>query len=139
MNNHKGQLMLKKFKTNILVRDKMVEKMKADGILVNFEKLNKEKYIESLRKKIIEEANELAEERDREKLIYEFADLTEVMQTLADAVGITESEILEARKKKNEKSGALKEGYFTNFVEIDSGNPVIEYYLARPKKYPEIA
>lgn len=131
--------MLKKFKTNILVRDKMVEKMKADGILVNFEKLNKEKYIESLRKKIIEEANELAEERDREKLIYEFADLTEVMQTLADAVGITESEILEARKKKNEKSGALKEGYFTNFVEIDSGNPVIEYYLARPKKYPEIA
>ncbi len=130
--------MYKKFKTNILVRDKRIAKMESEGILVNFEKLSNEKYIEALREKVVEEANELAEEKNREDLIFEFADLLEVAQTLADAIGITKSEILKAQEEKNQKSGRLKEGYFIHFVEIDSENPVIEYYLDRPKKYPEI-
>ena len=130
--------MYEKFKTNILVRDKMIEKMSSDGIRVDYKELNEQNYINSLREKIIEEANEVAEENNREKLIYEFADLFEVAQTLAAAVGITEFEITKAQKEKRQKSGGFKKGYFTNFVEIDSKNPAIAYYQARPKKYPKI-
>ena len=130
--------MYEKFKTNILVRDKMIEKMSSDGIHVDYKKLDEENYIASLREKIIEEAKEVAEENNREKLIYEFADLLEVAQTLATAVGITEFEIAKAQKEKREKSGGFKKGYFTNFVEIDSENPAIEYYRARSGKYPKI-
>jgi len=130
--------MYQKFKTNILVRDKMVEKMQSEGILVDYKKLNERDYENALREKIVEEAQEVAAEKNCEKLIYELADLLEVAQTLADTLGITASEIAEARKKKREKSGGFTEKHFTNFVEIENDNPAIEYYLERPKKYPKM-
>ena len=46
-------IMYQKFKTNILVRDKMVEKMESDGILVDYKKLTQEDYIKALRKKVL--------------------------------------------------------------------------------------
>ena len=130
--------MYQKFRTNIFVRDKMVEKMEAEGILVDYKKLNEKDYENALREKVIEEAQEVASEKNRERLIYELADLLEVAQTLADTLEITTSEILDARKKKREKSGGFTEKHFTNFVEIENDNPAIEYYLKRPKKYPKI-
>lgn len=130
--------MYQKFRTNILVRDKMVEKMKSEGILVNFKKLNEKDYENALREKVVEEAQEVAAEKNRERLIYELADLLEVAQTLADTLGITTSEILDARKKKREKSGGFTKKHFTNFVEIEKDNPAIRYYLERPSKYPKM-
>ena len=130
--------MYQKFRTNILVRDKMVEKMESEGILVDYKKLNEKDYENALREKVIEEAQEVASEKNRERLIYELADLLEVAQTLADTLEITTSEILDARKKKQEKSGGFTKKHFTNFVEIENDNPAIEYYLKRPKKYPKI-
>lgn len=130
--------MYQKFRTNILVRDKMVEKMESEGILVDYKKLNEKDYENALREKVIEEAQEVASEKNRERLIYELADLLEVAQTLADTLEITTSEILDARKKKREKSGGFTKKHFTNFVEIENDNPAIEYYLKRPKKYPKI-
>ena len=130
--------MYQKFRTNILVRDKMVEKMEAEGILVDYKKLNEKDYENALREKVIEEAQEVASEKNRENLIYELADLLEVAQTLADTLGITVSEILEARNKKWKKSGGFSKKHFTNFVEIKNDNPAIEYYLKRPKKYPKM-
>lgn len=127
-----------KFKTSILVRDKMVEKMESEGILVDYKKLSEKDYVNALRKKVIEEAQEVADEKNREKLIYELADLLEVAQTLANTLGITESEILEACKNKRKKSGGFTKKHFTNFVEIKEDNPAIEYYLERPEKYPKM-
>ena len=65
--------------------------------------------------------------------------MREVVQTLMRTLEITESEISEAQNKKREKSGGFKEKHFTNFVEIENDNPVIEYYLQRPNKYPKMA
>ena len=68
--------MYKKFKTGILVRDKMIARMRRDKIRVDYKQLNREDYIASLRNKIIEEiieeANEVAEEKDINKLVSEF-------------------------------------------------------------------
>ncbi len=130
--------MYQKFKTNILVRDKRIEEMESIGISVDYKKLNREDYVKALRKKVVEEAQEVAEEENREKLVYELADLREVVQALTDAVGITETEISEAQNKKREKAGGFAERHFTNFVVIENNNPAIEYYLQRPNKYPKI-
>jgi len=130
--------MYERFKTNILVRDKMIKNMERDGIRVDYKRLNKTDYILALRKKIIEEANEVAEEEDNSKLIYELADILEVVQSLASALCIKSSEIDKAQKEKREKSGSFKIGYFTNFVEIEENNPVIDYYLKKPEKYPKM-
>ena len=64
-----------KFKTNILVRDKRIAEMESVGILVDYKKLNRDEYIKALRKKIVEEAQEVADEENRDKLVYELADL----------------------------------------------------------------
>ena len=112
--------------------------MESEGILVDYKKLSEKDYVNALRKKVIEEAQEVADEKNREKLIYELADLLEVAQTLANTLGITESEILEACKNKRKKSGGFTKKHFTNFVEIKEDNPAIEYYLERPEKYPKM-
>ncbi|MCR5225343.1 MAG: nucleoside triphosphate pyrophosphohydrolase [Alphaproteobacteria bacterium] len=130
--------MYQRFKTNILVRDKRVEEMKSAGIVVDYKKLNQADYIRALRKKVIEEAQEVAEEENRDKLVYELADLREVVQALTNALEITDSEISEAQEKKREKAGGFTQKYFTNFVVIENDNPIIEYYLQRPNKYPKI-
>ncbi len=126
------------FKTNILVRDKMIEKMEGDGILVDYKTLNQNEYITALRNKVIEEAQEVAEEKDKGKLIYEFADLLEVMETLASAVGVSVEEIKTAQREKSQRFGRYSKGYFTNSLKIDTKNPAIEYYRKRPIKYPKI-
>ncbi len=95
------------FKTNILVRDKMVEKMEGDGIFVDYKTLNPNEYIAALRNKVMEEAQEVAEEKDNDKLVYEFADLLEVMETLASATGISIEEIREAQREKKQKIWTL--------------------------------
>ena len=58
-----------KFRTNILVRDKRIEEMKSVGILVDYKKLSQEEYIKALRKKVVEEAQEVADEENRDKLV----------------------------------------------------------------------
>lgn len=130
--------MYQKFKTDILVRDKRIEEMESIGILVDYKKLDQKDYIKALGKKVIEEVQEVAEEEDREKLVYELADLREVVQALTAAVGITETEISEVQNRKREKAGGFAERHFTNFVVIENDNPAIEYYLQRPNKYPKI-
>lgn len=127
------------FKTEILVRDKMVQMMESKGIIVDYKKLDKDEYIAALRKKVVEEANEIAEEMDRNKLIYEFADLLEVVQTLAGVVGISEDEISKAQKEKRDRSGGFEKRLFTSSVKISTDNPVIEYYFQRPNKYPKVS
>lgn len=127
-----------RFRTNILVRDKRIEEMESIGILVDYKKLSQEEYIKALRKKVVEEAQEVADEENRDKLVYELADLREVVQALTKALKITDSEISAAQNKKREKSGGFAEKHFTNFVEIENDNPAITYYLQRPNKYPEI-
>ncbi|MBQ7673984.1 MAG: nucleoside triphosphate pyrophosphohydrolase [Alphaproteobacteria bacterium] len=92
--------MYKKFKTGILVRDKMIARMRRDKIRVDYKQLNQEDYIASLRNKIIEEANEVAEEKDINKLVYELADIFEVIQALSSVVGIKKAEIINAQKEK---------------------------------------
>lgn len=127
-----------KFKTNILVRDKHVQEMQDVGIRVDFEKLDKTRYVEELRRKLMEEAKEAAEEFDHEKVIFELADLSEVIQALASALNISQEQIEKAREIKKQKSGGFAQGLFTNFVEIDADNPAAEYYLARSEKYPRV-
>ena len=127
-----------KFKTNILVRDKRIAEMESVGILVDYKKLNRDEYIKALRKKVVEEAQEVADEENRDKLVYELADLREVVQALMTALEITDLEISDAQNEKREKFGGFKEKHFTNFVEIENDNPAIEYYLQRPNKYPKM-
>lgn len=102
--------------------------MESKGILVDYKKLNKTDYENALREKVVEEAQDITVEKNREGF-YKLAGLLEVAQILADAFRITTSEILDTRKKKRKKSVGFTKKHFTNFVEIENDIPAIKYYL----------
>ena len=91
---------------NKLVRDKIPEIIKADGR--NCETLivaGEEKY-KLLEEKLQEEVNEFLEDKNLEEL----ADVMEVLFGLADSLGYSEEELLEARDKKRGERGGFKDG-----------------------------
>jgi len=129
---------MKKFKTGILVRDNLVDKMTSWGIKVNYKTLNDEEYDQCLRNKMIEEATELAQETDRIKIVEEMADVKEVFTFLKRLYDVTDEELEEVSAEKRKNHGSFEKRHFTNFVEIEDGSSEADYYLERPEKYPQI-
>lgn len=134
--------MKRKFKTGILVRDKMVSLMEEQGIVVHKKILNIEEYTEALKNKLIEESNEVIEEINKvkvnkEELTEEIADLYEVIDCIKKRYNINDNEIIDKKNKKIESKGSFTKGEYTQYLEIEENNPAINYYLNRPKKYPE--
>lgn len=136
--------MIRKFKTEILVRNNRIKMMEEQGVIVNYSTLSDEEYIEELKKKVIEEANEVATAPDMEELMGEIGDLLEVIEHIVDVYKLDNNKIQEYKKIKQEKVGKFDKKYKTHWVEIDDTNNPTDYYkstayyLANPKKYPEI-
>lgn len=126
---------MKKFKIEKLVRDNCISMMEKKGTIVCYECLNDEAYINCLKQKLIEEANEVSEETEREKLIEELADVIEVTETLLKTLNISEKEVQEFKKKKLMKEGGFEKKAYVKNIKLDKNN--IDYQRVL-KKYPEI-
>ena len=125
--------MIKKFKTGILVRNNRVKLMQDAGIKVNYSILSDEEYLDELKKKIVEEANEVADSDSLDDLKSEIADVLEVIDHIID---ITHLDIQQYKIDKQKKVGKFDKKMKTHYLEIDEDNESIDYYLQRPKKYP---
>jgi len=136
--------MIRKFKTDLLVRNNRIKLMEEQGVVVKYSILSDEEYIKELKKKIIEEANEVVTAPDSEELMWEIGDLLEVIEHIVDAYKLDNNKIQEYKKNKQEKVGKFDKKYKTHWVEIDDENNPTDYYksaayyLANPQKYPEI-
>jgi len=84
-----------------LVRDKIPEIIKAAGLDYEIQILSEIAYQKALRKKLVEEAQEVAKSGS-EKLLEELADLSEVIEALLVAYNISQAD-LDAQKKKRKK------------------------------------
>ncbi len=73
---------MRRFKTNILIRDKRLKQMQQNGINVNYEILAQEKYLDELKLKLVEEATECLNTplTEKDELSKELADVLEVNQ-----------------------------------------------------------
>lgn len=127
-----------KFKCEKLVRDRILEILQSGGEVVKFKTLEGDALLKALRTKLLEEAEELAKETDLDKIIYEIADVLEVIRCLSEHLGIDSEKILQAKQEKAEKLGSFKKGYFVDSVEIEKDHPRFFYYSDCPEKYPEI-
>jgi predicted house-cleaning noncanonical NTP pyrophosphatase (MazG superfamily) len=97
---------------NKLVRDKIPEIIQADGKKLKSRILNDEEHLEALLKKFEEELAELREARNIEEL----ADVHEVLLALADALGISHSELEKVRADKAAKRGGFQQKIFLEEV-----------------------
>lgn len=128
----------RRFKTNILVRNNRIKIMEDQGLFVKYSVLSDEEYLTELKKKIIEESNEVAEADDEEELKLEIADVLEVIENILEVKNIAFDEIRDLKTKKQNKIGKFDNRYKTYYVEMDDDNDELEYYLSKPNKYPEI-
>ena len=133
---------LHRFKFDKLVRDKAPDIMRGQGVIVHDRIMNQEEKLIRLKKKLLEEADEVANEANTmEEFCEEFADVLEVISALAAMLGITPEQIGKARREKHAIKGGFDRGLYCSEIEIDSEKPDmikwIEYFQSHPR-YPEI-
>lgn len=100
---------------NKLVRDRIPEIIRKAGKTPAYRTLNDEEFIHELKRKAVEEAEELLT-ADNESLGAELADIAEVFYALLAAYRISPDEIAAIRKVRNEERGAFEERLFLESV-----------------------
>ncbi|HET8992092.1 MAG TPA: nucleoside triphosphate pyrophosphohydrolase [Candidatus Saccharimonadales bacterium] len=122
---------------NKLVRDKIVEHQLKTGATPKFRKLNKQEHQNQLVLKLIEEAKEVLEAKDKD-IVAEIADVKQVLDDLIEQHNIALSDISHAQKLKNQKHGAFKKGIYIDYIDIEEDDPFTDYYRSNPDRYPEV-
>lgn len=89
-------------------------RMKNEGVFVYSNSLSESDYLNALKKKIIEEAQEVHDAHSKEDLITELADVMEVIYSIAQASKINLDEIEVARAKKRAINGYFLPENFIN-------------------------
>jgi predicted house-cleaning noncanonical NTP pyrophosphatase (MazG superfamily) len=130
--------MARRFGFNKLVRDKIPDLMRKKNINVFEYAMEKEGYIQELKRKLLEEAEEVISASSKADITEELADVLEVIFALANVYDITHDQIEHARCVKKESRGGFEEQIYVTHVEMSDDNRDVEYYRAQSDKYPEI-
>ena len=93
---------------NKLVRDKIPTIINAQGKKANIRILTDEEYLRALEAKLDEEVSEFHKDQNLEEL----ADILEVLYALAENLGHSKEELLEAREKKHRERGGFRDRVF---------------------------
>ncbi len=91
-----------------LVRDSIPEILLEAGFNFEITNLSEIDYRKALRKKIIEEAEEVADS-DAEDLLTELADLHEAIDALIESYGISPESVRKKQKKRRIELGGFKQ------------------------------
>lgn len=124
-----------RFRVEKLIRDKLPEMMRAEGLAVFDRRLDDADFDRALRAKLLEEAAEAVEAQGVEDLAGELADLSEVILALAQLHGLTAAEVEARRIAKRVERGGFDDRVYNAAVEAEDGLPAAGYYLARPTQY----
>lgn len=102
---------------NKLVRDKILEIIKADGLKYNARVLEPQELLIEVKAKMIEEAKEFNASDTAHESIEELADVLELVHTALNALGVTYEELEEVRQQKKEKRGGFEKAIYLIDVE----------------------
>lgn len=129
---------MRKFATNILVRNNRLAIMKKNGLTVNYEILSNNDYLIELKNKLLEESKELIEAKTPKELKEEIIDVMEVLEHLIDFYSFDTNELTKIKNDKQIKYGKFDKKIKTHYVEMPDNHEELTYYLSKPNKYPEI-
>ena len=129
---------MRKFATNILIRNNRLPIIENNGLIVNYEILSDSDYLIELKKKLLEEAQEVFEAENIQDLKSEIIDAMEVLEHLMELYSIDEIELKQIKKDKQIKIGKFDKKIKTHSVEMADDHEELSYYLSKPNKYPEI-
>lgn len=129
---------MRRFATNILVRNNRLPMMENNGLSVNYEILSNKDYIIELKNKLLEETQEFMEAENTQKLKEEIIDIIEVIEHLIDVYSFDKNELQNIKENKQIKYGKFDKKIKTHYVEMPDNHEEIAYYLSKPHKYPEM-
>jgi len=101
----------KKYYHRKLIRDKIPEVMKAAGSKWELKKLAVKDFEKELKKKLVEESNELVKAPKKE-IVNELADVLELTKSIADHFKIKFSTVEKFQIEKRKKRGGFKKKLF---------------------------
>ncbi len=128
-----------KFKYAKLVRDKIPELIKKDGAkLIKTKILNQKDYLSELKRKLIEEAEELLAADKREEILGELGDMQEILDSILAVLHYKSKDLKKTQSKKNKANGAFKKKIYIDRIEVDNNFSWLEYHLKNKHKYPLI-
>ena len=127
-----------RFRVEKLIRDKLPEIMRTQGLAVFDRRLDDVAFEAALKAKLLEEAAEAREAATGDELLDELADLSEVILALAATHGFSAADIERRRLAKRAERGGFDQRVYNAAVEAQDGLPAADYYLARPEQYPRI-
>lgn len=129
---------LYRFKVGKLIRDKIISMSLTDGIENSYYKMDDQEFLNELNNKLLEEASEVINSKNKLELTEELADLLEVLLTIAKFNDIKFDDIEETRKIKLAEKGGFNSKVFVESVTLFESNPKFNYYITSPDKYPLI-
>lgn len=103
---------------NKLVRDKIPDIIRSNSEKPKTRILNDSEFETELLKKLLEEAEEVAEAKgDKKEIAKEISDVYEVVDTIINIYGINKEKIVELQKERREKRGGFKDKIYLESVE----------------------
>lgn len=137
--NNLKEVVVKRFTVEKLFRDKIPAIVQRQGFALCQRTLTHDEFVEKLKLKLIEEAEETMSAESLTQIIEEMADVLEVLHALAKASGIPFQQIEDKRLLKRDERGGFDNCVYVQSVESDEDNPHITHFTSQPEKYPEIA
>ena len=132
---------MKKYHFNKLIRSKLPERMKSEGVKLYGRHLSHEEFIQELKNKLVEEAIEVKDADSRGGLLKELADVMEVIESIISSYNITKEDIEKERLIKANTNGCFSAN-FVDYIEVPVDNLKVIEYLEdknRPYKYDKEA
>lgn len=125
-----------RFGVDKLVRDRTLERCERKNILPKWRTLSGNEYLHELKKKLVEEAEEVLATNNEKDLIEELADVQEVINVLIEKAGIDTQQLDTVREDKKEKRGSFCKGIFVEHVDAIKDSKWADHYNEQPDKYP---
>ncbi len=128
---------MRKFRLNKLVRDNITDEMIRDGQKPVTRTLNDAEYVRELVRKLREEAGELTAD-DVNEALKELADLLEVAEALAIALGADFDKLRKVQAERKAKRGGFAKRIYIERVDLTDDDPWVDYYAKEPARFPEV-
>ena len=108
----------KYLKINKLVRDNIPEMTKDEGGFTKFKILSQQEFLTEIKKKIVEEAQEVVDAKDKKEITTEIGDVLEIIDEIIKVAGLDKQEIEKSRMAKRQERSGYDKHIFLKSVKV---------------------
>lgn len=126
------------FRLDKLVRDGLRTDYERLGQVPIYKKLTNAEHRDELKRKILEEVNEIPLDGAMEDIVSEFADVHQALEDAAYAYGVTPGQIETIKQEKFNKKGGFRQATYVETLEVGDDDEWLAYYRASPDRFIEI-